>query len=91
MKQITFEDIYTLGKIVAENAQYRHYHYPEMLIRYDSNFIEFKTSPSLTAFKVAENYLREYHLKKSQKHVKFSFPANIKPSEELIVYLADSG
>ncbi|MFJ5625100.1 hypothetical protein ACIQD3_20835 [Peribacillus loiseleuriae] len=33
MKQITFEDIYTLGKVVAEN------------------------------------YLREYHLKKGQKHV----------------------
>ena len=91
MKQITFEDIYTLGKIVAENAQYRHYHYPEMLTRYDSNFIEFKTLPSLTEFKKAENYLRDYHLKKGQKHVKFYFPANIKPVGELIDYLTDIG
>jgi ribosomal protein S18 acetylase RimI-like enzyme len=91
MKQITFEDINTLGKAVAENDQYRHIHYPEMLIRYDSNFIEFKNIPSLSEFKEAENYLREYHLKKGQKHVKFYFPANQKPTKELIVYLTDTG
>ena len=91
MKQITFEDIYTLGKIVAENAQYKHYHYPEMLTRYNSNFIDFKTLPSLTEFKVAEDYLREYHLKNGQKHVKFHFPANKKPTEELIDNLTDMG
>lgn len=89
MKQITFKNIYTLGKIVGENAQYRHYHYPEMLTRYDSNFIEFKTFPSLTEFKEAEIYLRDYHLKKGQKHLKFYFPANIKPTEELITYLTN--
>ncbi len=38
MKQITFENINTLGIIVNENTQYRHYHYPEMLIRYDSKY-----------------------------------------------------
>ncbi|WP_396953955.1 DUF5613 domain-containing protein [Neobacillus niacini] len=32
---------------------------------------------SLYAFKEAENYLRDYHLKRGQKHVKFSFPDNI--------------
>ena len=91
MKQITFEDIYTLGKVVAENDQYRHYHYPKMLTRYSSNFIEFKTLPSLTKFKEAEDFLREYHLKKGQKHVKFYFPENIKPTGELIVYLNNMG
>ncbi|WP_066307430.1 GNAT family N-acetyltransferase [Bacillus sp. FJAT-29814] len=91
MKQITFEDIYTLGIIVSENSQYRHYHYPEMLIRYDSNLIEFKTLPTVTEFKEAENYLRDYHLKRGQKHVKFSFPDNIKPTGELLAYLTDMG
>lgn len=91
MKQITFEDIYTLGKVVAENDQYRHFHYPEMLTRYDSNFIEFTSLPYLPEFKEAENYLREYHLKKGQKHVKFYFPANKKPTTELITYLTDIG
>ena len=77
MKQLTFEDTYTLGNIVDENALYRHFHYPEMLIRYDSNFIKFKTLPSLTEFIEVENYLRDYHMKRGQKHVKFSFPTNI--------------
>ncbi|MDC3412302.1 GNAT family N-acetyltransferase [Aquibacillus sp. 3ASR75-11] len=91
MKQITFEEIYTLGNIAAENAHYRHFHYPEMLIRYDSNFIEFKTLPSLTEFKEVEKYLRDYHLKRGQKHVKFYFPTNIKPTGELTAYLTDMG
>ncbi|HWK22387.1 MAG TPA: DUF5613 domain-containing protein, partial [Ureibacillus sp.] len=91
MKQITFEHINKLGIIVAENDRYRHYHYPKMLTRYDSNFIEFKSLPSLTEFKDAEAYLREYHLKNGQKHVKFYFPANIKPAGELVGYLTDMG
>ncbi|WP_226528723.1 GNAT family N-acetyltransferase [Metabacillus niabensis] len=91
MKQITFEHIYKLGIIVAENDLFRHFHYPKMLSRYDSNFIEFKTLPSLTEFQDTEAYLREYHLKKGQKHVKFYFPANIKPTGELVAYLTDMG
>ena len=89
MKQITFEDIYILGKTVEENDLYRHYHYPEMLVRYDSNFIEFKTLPTLTEFKEVENYQREFHMNRGQKHVKFSFPENVKPEGELISYLTD--
>lgn len=91
MNKITFEDIYTLGHIVFENKQYKHFHYPEMLIRYDSNFIEFKKLPSKIEFTEAANYLREYHLKNGQKHVKFYFPNNEKPTEQLIQYFNDSG
>lgn len=91
MKLITFKDIYILGTIVAENNLYKHYHYPEMLIRYDSNFIEFKSIPSLETFQAAESYLLDYHLQRGQKHVKFYFPENQKPTEELIAYLTHSG
>ncbi|UGB28698.1 GNAT family N-acetyltransferase [Metabacillus sp. B2-18] len=91
MKQISFEDIYTLGKVVAENNVYKQFHYPEMLVRYDSNFIEFKELPSLPEFKPVEKYLREYHQKNGQKHVKFYFPANKKPTTELNAYLEDRG
>ena len=90
MKHITFEDIYTLGHVVEENKQCRHVHYPEMLTRYDSNFIEFKTLPSLTEFKGAEYYLKTYHIKNGQKHVKFYFPADEKIGEELTGYLNHS-
>lgn len=91
MKNITFDHIYNLGKVVAENDQYKHFHYPEMLTSYSSNFIEFKHLPSLPEFKEAEHYLREYHLKQGQKHVKFTFPDNEKPSFELISFFNDNG
>lgn len=84
MNNITFVNIYTTGHVVFENNQYKHVHYPEMLIRYDSNFIEFKKMPSLAEFKEAADYLKEYHIQKGQKHVKFYFPENEKPTEELI-------
>lgn len=90
MTKITFNQIYTLGNVETENELYKHIHYPEMLLRYDSNFIEFKRMPSLTEFKNAVNYLREFHLKNGQKHIKFSFPANEKPAGELLEYMNDS-
>jgi ribosomal protein S18 acetylase RimI-like enzyme len=89
MKQITFEAIYTLGNIVDDNDRYRHFHYAEMPVRYDSNFIEFKLLPTLTAFKQMERYLWDYHLSRGQQHVKFYFPENMKPAAELTAYLTD--
>ncbi len=91
MEKITFNNIYTAGQSIYENEIYRHYHYPEMLLMYDSNFIAFKVLPSLTEFKEAEVYLRDYHLKRGQKHVKFYFPDNEKPDSELMNYFSDSG
>lgn len=89
MNNITFDTIHIPGYIVFENNQYIHVHYPEMLTRYDSNFIEFKEIPTLSEFKDATSYLREYHLKKGQKHVKFYLPENEKPTEELIKYFKE--
>ncbi|TXC92886.1 GNAT family N-acetyltransferase [Metabacillus litoralis] len=91
MKNITFDNIYNLGKVVAENDQYKHFHYTEMLTSYSSNFIEFKHLPSLSEFLDAEEYLREYHLKRGQNHVKFTFPDNEKPTSELISFFNDNG
>ncbi|MFD1360789.1 DUF5613 domain-containing protein [Lentibacillus salinarum] len=42
MNKPTFRAIETIDYIITENEQYRHYHYPEMPIKYDSNFVEFK-------------------------------------------------
>ena len=91
MKQISFTDTYTLGETVLENEHYRHYHYPEMLVRYDSNFIEFKQVPTLQDFKQAEEYLRAFHEENNQKHLKFFFPAHFKPAGELKAYLKEIG
>jgi|SRR5690625_469216 len=89
MKEITFENIFTLGDIVFENDNYKHVHYSKMLNRYDSNFIEFKSLPSLTTFKKAETFLKDFHLQKGQKYIKFYLPENIKPSGELYDYLTN--
>ena len=90
MMHVTFKDTYTLGNIVNETNLFLHYHYPEMLMRYDSNFIEFKMLPSLAEFEEAEKYLKEFHLSKGQKHLKFYFPENINLSDELNAYLTDT-
>lgn len=91
MENITFNNIYTLGNVVFEDETFKHFHYPEMLVRYDSNFIEFKKMPSLDEFQKAVNYLTEFHRKNGQNHVKFTFMENQELTEELIEYLNNDG
>ncbi|MGR3764276.1 GNAT family N-acetyltransferase [Rossellomorea sp. NS-SX7] len=91
MREITFEDIYTIGDVIFENDMYRHVHYPEMLIRYDSNFLEFKRMPSVDQFTSAAKYLREFHHDRGQKHIKFYFPPNMQIPGDLNTYLKDEG
>ncbi|GAA0342526.1 GNAT family N-acetyltransferase [Bacillus carboniphilus] len=87
MKNLTFDHIYTIGEQVAETDLYTHFHYPEMLIRYDSNFIQFKKMPNLQEFQQTAHYLRKFHQERGQKHVKFYFPENEKLPSELKEYL----
>ncbi|RDW16198.1 GNAT family N-acetyltransferase [Oceanobacillus chungangensis] len=89
MKTITFADIHIIGDVITEKELYKQIHYPELLNRYDSNFIQFKRMPSLEEFIGAANYLRAFHLERGQKHVKFYLPANEKPSKELLDYLKE--
>jgi len=75
MRPITFKDIHKVGQNILETETFNHIHYPEMLSRYNSNFIEYKTWVSQEVFLRDINYLREFHEKNGQKHVKFYFPA----------------
>jgi GNAT superfamily N-acetyltransferase len=84
---ITFDNIFIHGHITAENILYKHFHFPEMLSRYDSNYIEFKAFPTLDDFKNAESYLRKFHQKKGQKHLKFKFQVDVEIPVELVNYL----
>lgn len=84
---IAFENIQTIGHIINENNLYKHFHYPEMLSRYDSNFIEFKQMPTLEEFVQIENYLRDFHLKNGQEHLKFIFPQDIEISSDVNQHL----
>ncbi|MFG6149309.1 GNAT family N-acetyltransferase [Halobacillus sp. B23F22_1] len=86
---ITFNNIHRIGHHIYENETYHHYHYPEMLARYDSNFLQFKKLPALEEFKEAYSYLHNFHLRKGQKHVKFYLPENEKPDNPLLNYLKD--
>jgi GNAT superfamily N-acetyltransferase len=83
MKHITFNNIYKAGQVIFENELYRHNHNPEVLLQYDSNFIQFKKMPTLQEFNETHSYLRAYHEKHGQKHVKFYFPEGEKLSREL--------
>ena len=74
MEKITFQDIYKPGHTVLENALFIHNHNPDMLLQYDSNFISFKRMPSVQEFEEAHQYLRDFHQKYGQKHVRFYFP-----------------
>ncbi len=85
--QVTFENIFIHGHITAENNLYKQFHFPEMLSRYDSNYIEFKVFPTLEEFKKAESYLRAYHQRNGQKHVKFKFPVDAEIPVEIVKYL----
>ncbi|MGF3103554.1 GNAT family N-acetyltransferase [Rossellomorea sp. DUT-2] len=91
MKEITFDHIYYPGHEIGENDLYKHIHFPEMLTRYDSNFLEFKKHPTLAEFKEAAHFLREFHQSKGQKHVKFYFPRDTKPTEEFMDYFKREG
>jgi GNAT superfamily N-acetyltransferase len=82
MKNLSFANIYKAGQIVLENELYKHNHNPEVLLQYDSNFIHFKKMPTIQEFIEAHQYLREFHEKNGQKHVKFYFPEGEKLTHE---------
>ncbi|WP_409304762.1 GNAT family N-acetyltransferase [Peribacillus sp. SCS-155] len=87
MKNITFRNIRRLGQKVFENDFYIHVHNPEMLLQYDSNFIRFKRMPAMDEFKQAEEYLRFYHKKFGQNHLRFYFPEGEKLTTKLSNYM----
>ncbi|WP_249871519.1 GNAT family N-acetyltransferase [Oceanobacillus saliphilus] len=89
MNKLTFENIDTIGHMIDENTLYKHYHYPEMLIRYDSNFIDFKRVPTWNEFEQTAAFLMEFHKRKGQNHIKFYLPENKKPSTELLIYFKE--
>ncbi|GAA0498169.1 GNAT family N-acetyltransferase [Salinibacillus aidingensis] len=90
MAKWTFNHIETIGHITEDNDFYRQYHYPEMLIRYDSNFIEFKQMPTLVQLKELEQNMREFHRQYNQRHLKFEFPDNQKPVFDVMNYLKEN-
>jgi GNAT superfamily N-acetyltransferase len=87
MKNITFNNIYKAGQYTFENDQFIHVHNPDVLLQYDSNFLKFKNMPTIQEFNEAHLYLRNYHKKHGQKHVKYYFPEGERITVELEKYM----
>lgn len=84
MNNISYKHIYESGKIVKQTPQWIHIHNPEMLLQYDSNYIEFLSMPTKEEFSEAEAYLQNFHQKTGQNHLKFVFPENEMLTKDLI-------
>lgn len=91
MNQFSFSNIFYQGEVVLENDLVQHNHTAEMLLFYDGNFLQFKRMPTLDELIESITYLREYHLKNNQHHVKLLFPENQDLPEELAQYLKGEG
>lgn len=87
MKQFTFNDSNTIGHLIEANKLYQQYHYPEMPVRYDSSFIEFKRMPTLEEFKETEQYLTAFHQQHNQHHLRFYFADSQRPVGDLLTYI----
>ncbi|GAA0593407.1 hypothetical protein GCM10009001_06970 [Virgibacillus siamensis] len=88
MEQFTFKHTNTIGHLIEGNELYDQYHYPEMPIRYDSSFIEFRRMPTLADFQQAEQYLTAFHQQHDQHHLRFYFADNQKPAGDLLEYIS---
>ncbi|WP_226793678.1 GNAT family N-acetyltransferase [Bacillus sp. B1-b2] len=84
MKDISYDYTYEEGQIVKETENWKHVHNPEMLLQYDSNYIQFKSVPTIEGFTEAEAYLRSFHHQKGQEHLKFIFPENNELPKKLL-------
>lgn len=91
MNLLTFKNIFYRGQIVYETELFQHVHTPEMLLLYDGNFLQFKRMPTLDECKESIHYLRAFHLKNGQDHVKLLFPENEAIPSEMTSFLKESG
>jgi GNAT superfamily N-acetyltransferase len=91
MTPITFNDIHKVGHNIHETETFTHFHYPEMLSRYNSNFIEYKAWVSKEELLRDIKYLRDFHVKNAQKHVKFYFPAGGEIPDHIKAVLTENG
>ncbi|MEK4425681.1 GNAT family N-acetyltransferase [Solibacillus sp. FSL K6-1523] len=86
---LTFSLIYNPGIIEKESNNFSHLAFMEVPEMYDGNFIKWKEMPTLVMLKQVENYMKETHLARGQKHVKFVFPQDKKIPDALVAYLME--
>ncbi|GGB08485.1 N-acetyltransferase [Macrococcus hajekii] len=82
----TFKETKQVAELYEDNSRYKHYHTPSQLIRYYSNFFEYKEMPDLITFKQDESKQQQFHQARNQQHLLFIFPENETLPQELINY-----
>lgn len=90
MEKVTYKNIHKEGKRIKETSDWFHVHNEEMLLQYDSNYIQFKKMPTIQEFELVEDYLKTFHQKTGQKHLKFVFPENEKFTKDLLEYIVQN-
>ena len=90
MEKVTYKNIHKEGKRIKETSDWFHVHNEEMLLQYDSNYIQFKRMPTIQEFELVEDYLKTFHQKTGQKHLKFVFPENEKFTKDLLEHIVQN-
>lgn len=87
--KLSFENINIFAQLVRQTDLYKHYQLDEVKDRYDSNFIEFTSTPNLSELLAALAYLRQVHHKSGRNFLKVVFPQNQEIPYELRQFLLD--
>ena len=88
--KLSFKDINIFAQLQRENDLYKHYQLDEVIERYDSNFLEFIRTPSLTEMQAGLAYLRQIHRNSGRNFLKVVFPQNQEIPYELRQYLLEN-
>ncbi|MCH7321997.1 GNAT family N-acetyltransferase [Solibacillus sp. MA9] len=84
---LTFQNINIFAQLERETELYRHYQLDEVKDRYDSNFIEFLSNPTLSELQAALVYLQHKHRQSGRQFLKVVFPQDEEIPIELHQYL----
>lgn len=84
---VTFKDIATHSQMIDENDFFSHFHDPDALFRYDSNFFELKYSPTMEEFELIETMQLVFSEEHDLPHVKFYWPENQGIHPDTLAYL----
>lgn len=85
--ELSFRNINIFAQVERETELYRHYQLDEVKDRYDSNFIEFLSTPTLSELKEAMYYLQHKHGQSGRQFLKAVFPQDEDIPLELHQYL----
>lgn len=85
----SFDILMTYSSIVDQNDFFIHFHNPNALFRYDSNFFQLLFSPTSEEFQLIEEMQYYFSLDNNLEHVQFFWPENQGIHPDTLAYLAE--